>query len=89
MRPRKSGGAASKPTQLVRLQETHSEAGYPIDLATVTTPRGSLRWMWKCGCCECRALSFPRGFHGPFETERAAKQASDQLSIEFHDGANH
>jgi hypothetical protein len=76
--------------RLVHLQETHSPAGYPVDIAAVTAgTRGRPKFMWRCGCSGCRSRPFPESFRGFFESESAARQASDQLSIAFHDRPGH
>jgi hypothetical protein len=50
---------------------------WPVGFGKVTyapgTPKDTPRWVWKCGCDECRDLPQPQGFHGPFKTRQEAE----------------
>jgi len=45
-------------------------------------PKNAPRWIWRCGCDECRALPMPEGCHGPFRTrDEAERDAEQALSL--------
>jgi hypothetical protein len=60
---------------------------WPIDFGMVThepgAPKNAPRWVWRCGCAECRALPSSEGLHGPFKTFRAAERDAKQC-LELH-----
>jgi hypothetical protein len=42
-------------------------------------PKDAPRWIWRCGCDQCRQLPITQGLHGPFKTRKAAERDAVQV----------
>jgi hypothetical protein len=64
-----------------------------MDFGKVTyapgTPENAPRWVWRCGCVECRKLPPMQGLHGPFKTRRAAERDAGQFLDLYYSGGHH